>query len=93
VPEIITISCVGIDGTTPQLSINKQFRSSNIRIFGQCRYSRNPQFFDVLSVGTLDLCTYLGYSPKKASNFSEFFNKSINRCVPRIRLRPAEKEG
>ena len=30
---------------------------------------------------------------KKHIMFFKFFNKSVNRCLPRIRLRPAEKEG
>jgi len=67
---------MGIDGTRPQLSINKQFRAINTRIFGQCRYSHNPQFFDVLSGGTLDLCTYLGYYPKKHRIFKNFSIKA-----------------
>ena len=61
-----TISCVDIDGSTPQLSINKQFRAINIWVFGQSRRSRKPQFFDVLSGGTLDVCIDLGYYPKIA---------------------------
>lgn len=82
-----------IDGSTPQLSKNNLFRSINIWIFGKSWCSRNPQFFDVLSVRTPDLCIYPGYYPEITQHFPEFFNKSINRCLPRIRLRPAEKEG
>jgi len=51
------------------------------------------QFIDVIIVRLPDSRIHRGILQKKQIIIEKFFNKSVNRCMPRIRLRPAEKES